>query len=99
MFAMFAARALALVRLGQYEEAAGWALKGAARPNAHVHILAIAANCLAMAGRSSEARGLIASLHRRAENYRLPDFLAAFKFAADITALFRQNAVLIGLDE
>jgi DNA-binding SARP family transcriptional activator/TolB-like protein len=99
MFAMFTARAIALVRLGRYEEAVTWALKGAARPNAHVHILAIAANCLAAAERMNEARDLITSLHKRAESYRLDDFLGAFKFADDIAALFRRNATRIGLAE
>lgn len=98
-FAMFTARAVALVRLGRYEEAAGWAIKGAARPNAHVHVLAIAANCLAVAGRIDEARNLVTSLRKRAENYRLADFLGAFHFAADTTALFQHNSQRIGLDE
>jgi len=43
--------ALALVRLGRFDEAADWAAKAAARPNAHVHVLAIGAHCLALAGR------------------------------------------------
>ena len=43
MFGMLCSRALGHLRLGQYQEAADWAIKGAARPNAHVHILAIAA--------------------------------------------------------
>ena len=37
LFGMLGARALAHVRLGQFEEAAEWALKAAARPNAHAH--------------------------------------------------------------
>ncbi len=43
MFGMLGVRALALVRLSEFEEAAEWAIKAAARPNAHVHILGIAA--------------------------------------------------------
>ena len=43
LFGMLATRAMALVRLGQFEEAAGWAVKAAARPNALPHIHAIAA--------------------------------------------------------
>ena len=42
LFAMLGARAMALVRLGRFEEAADWAIKAAARPNAHAHIMAIA---------------------------------------------------------
>src|SRR5690349_6109813 len=41
-FAMLATNAIAHVRLGNYDEAVVWALKAAARPNAHTHILAIA---------------------------------------------------------
>ena len=58
LFGMLGARAMALVRLGRFEEAADWAVKAAARPNAHAHILAIAAYCLALAGRLDEARAL-----------------------------------------
>src|SRR5690606_27497569 len=43
LFGMFGARAMAHVRLGQYEEAADWAIRAATRPNAHKNILAIAA--------------------------------------------------------
>jgi hypothetical protein len=44
LFGMLVARTLALVRLGRFEEAAEWGVKAAARPNAHAHILAIAAS-------------------------------------------------------
>ncbi|HXW29517.1 MAG TPA: transcriptional regulator, partial [Xanthobacteraceae bacterium] len=56
LFGMLGVRAMALVRLGQFEEAAEWAVKAAARPNAHQIILAIAAHCLALAGRLDEGR-------------------------------------------
>ena len=51
LFGMLGTRAMALVRLARYDEAAEWGLKAATRPNAHVHIQAIAAHCLALAGR------------------------------------------------
>ena len=35
LFGMLGARAMALVRLGRFDEAAEWAVKAAARPNAH----------------------------------------------------------------
>jgi DNA-binding SARP family transcriptional activator/TolB-like protein len=98
-FAMLATRAVALLRLGRHEEAADWAVKSAARPNAHVHILAIAANCLAAAGRYDEARAFVRSLRNTVPNYRLDDFFRAFRFAPDATAVFRQNAAHIGLEE
>ena len=56
LFAMLGARALALMRLGRHDEAADWALKATARPNAHVHILGIAGHCLALAGRHDDAQ-------------------------------------------
>ncbi|MGH8177981.1 MAG: BTAD domain-containing putative transcriptional regulator [Steroidobacter sp.] len=93
----FSARALGHFRLGQYEEAAAWAVKGAARPNAHVHILAIAANCLAAAGRLEEARTFVAAIHGISPNYEVADFLTAFRFAPDAAELFRQSAARIDL--
>ncbi len=97
LFGMLATRAMALVRLGSYDEAADWAVKAAARPNAHAHILAIAAQCLALAGRLDEARRFTDSLHKSSPQYRVDDFLDSFQFSADATALFRAGARRIGL--
>jgi tetratricopeptide (TPR) repeat protein len=98
MFGMLCSRALGHLRLGQYQEAADWAVKGAARPNAHVHIRAIAAGCLAAAGRIDQARDAVSSLRKSAPAYRIADFLAAFRFGPDGTALFREHAAAIGLE-
>jgi hypothetical protein len=46
LFAIFAVRAMALARLGRFDEAADWAVNGAARPTAHAHIQAVAAHIL-----------------------------------------------------
>jgi DNA-binding SARP family transcriptional activator/TolB-like protein len=97
LFGMLAVRAMALVRLGRFDEAADWAVKAAARPNAHVHILAVAANCLALAGRIEEALTLRASIHKALPSYRIGNFLAAFRFSPDAEALFRAGARRIGL--
>ncbi|WP_246681376.1 BTAD domain-containing putative transcriptional regulator [Mesorhizobium sp. B2-3-14] len=97
LFGMLGARAMAHVRLGQFEEAAGWALKAAARPNAHAIILAIAAHCLALAGRLEEARGFAAAIRKTLPDYRADDFIATFRFEPDAEALFRQGARRIGL--
>jgi tetratricopeptide (TPR) repeat protein len=43
LFGMLGARAMALARIGRFDEAAEWGVKAAARPNAHAHIQAIAA--------------------------------------------------------
>lgn len=97
LFGMLAVRAIALVRLGQFEEAADWAVKAAARPNAHVHILAIAAQCLAMVGRLDEASGFVVAIHKAVPSYCVDDFLAAFRFSADAESLFRKGAKRIGI--
>ena len=96
LFAMLATRAIALLRLGRFTEAADEAVKAAARPNAHVHIRGIAANALAAAGRIDDARAFVASARQSVSGYDLEEFLAAFHFAPDVVALFRRNAPLIG---
>lgn len=98
LFGMMGARAMAHARLGEYNEAAEWALKAAARPNAHVIILAIAAHCLALAGRRDEARNHAAMIRNTFPNYRADDFIATFRFDRDGEALFRNGAKLIGLN-
>jgi len=97
LFGMLGARAMALVRLGQFEEAADWAVKAAARPNAHPHILAIAAYSLALAGSLDEARTYAAAIHRALPRYSVADFLDAFRFDPHGAALFRKGAKRIGM--
>ena len=98
LFAMFGARAMALVRLKRFDEAADWAVKAAARPNAHAHVQAIAAYCLALAGRLDEARAYMAAIRKAVPRYRVDDFLAAFHFEAEGAALFRKGAKRIGIE-
>jgi TolB-like protein len=95
LFAMLGARAMALVRLGRFEEAADWALKASARPNAHPHIQAIAAYSLALAGRLDEARVQLGVVHTTRPHYSIEDFLTAMKFSADGEAFFRKAATRI----
>jgi DNA-binding SARP family transcriptional activator len=97
LFAMLGARAMALVRLGQFEEAADWGVKAAARPNAHAHVLAIAAFSLGLAGRLDEGRAYLGSIHKTRPRYRVDDFLTAMQFAPDAERLFRDGAKRIGL--
>jgi tetratricopeptide (TPR) repeat protein len=97
LFAMLATRALALVRLGRYDEAADWASKAALRPNAHVHVLGIAAHCLALAERDEQARATAAQIRLQVPGYREDDYLAAFRFSPDAEALMRRGAKRIGL--
>jgi DNA-binding SARP family transcriptional activator/TolB-like protein len=97
LFGMFCTRAVALLRLGELVEAADWAVKAADRPNAHPHILAIAACTLALTGALEEARGYAAAIHRAQPQYTVAGFLGAFRFDPQGTALFRKGAKLIGM--
>ena len=98
LFGMMGARAMAHVRLGQFDDAAHWALKAAARPNAHVIILSIAAHCLALAGRLDEAKTFAAAIRKTLPGYRADDFIDTFRFDPDATALFKLGAKRIGLN-
>jgi TolB-like protein len=97
LFAMLGARAIALIRLGRFEEAADWGAKAAARPNAHAHVRAIAAFALALAGRLDEARVLLASIHQALPRYSIDDFLTAMQMAPDGERQFREAAKRLGL--
>jgi TolB-like protein len=97
LFAMLASKAVSLVRLRRFEEAAEWALKGAARPNAHNIILATAAHCLGFQGRFDEARSFVDLIRRSAPGYSVNDYLTSFRFQADDAALFRECGKKIGL--
>jgi DNA-binding SARP family transcriptional activator/TolB-like protein/Tfp pilus assembly protein PilF len=96
-FAMLASRALAHVRLGEYGEAADWAVRATGRPNAHAHILAIAAWCLALVDRRDEAQKFVARIRERVPGYGVDHFLRAFRFDRDTERLFRSRARQIGL--
>lgn len=97
LFGMLGARAMALVRLERFDEAARWAVKAAARPNAFPHIRAIAAYSLALAGSLDEARAYAAAVRKAVPGYGIADFLAAFRFDAQGAALFRKGAKLVGM--
>jgi len=98
LFGMLGTRAIALARMGDYAASAEWALKAAARPNAHANILAIAAHCLALAGRLDEARGFVAGIRKSRPDYRSADFLSTFHFQPETAALFQQGARQLGLN-
>ena len=97
LFAMLAARAISLARLGQYDEAANWAVKAAARPNAHQHIMAIAAFILGLADRMPEAQDYKKKIHERVPNYAMADFFAAFRYTPDAVSMFQKAAKKIGI--
>lgn len=97
LFGMLGTRAMALARLGRYDEAAEWSVKAASRPNAHVHIVAMAAYSLALAGRLEEARAHVIRLKRQNAAYDVSHFLDTFRFDADTQSLYRSAARSIGL--
>jgi tetratricopeptide (TPR) repeat protein len=98
LFGMLGVRAMALVRLGRFEEAADWAVKAAARPNAFPHIRAIAAYSLALAGALDEARSYAAAVREAVPEYGIADFLRAFRFDPQGEALFRKSAKRLGME-
>jgi DNA-binding SARP family transcriptional activator/TolB-like protein len=98
LFGMLGARAIALVRLGRFPEAADAAVKAAARPNAHAHIFAIAAFSLALNGAIDEARAHAAATRRILPGYTLAHSLKAFRLDREGEARFAEGARRIGMD-
>jgi tetratricopeptide (TPR) repeat protein len=98
-FAMLASRAIAHIRLGEFEEAADWAVKATGRPNAHAHILAIAAASLALSDRREEASRFVGRIRERLPAYSVEDFLRAFRFPREAEELFRKGARKIRLEK
>ena len=89
LFAMLATRALALMRLGRFAEAADFGVKAASRPNAHAHILAVTAFSLALDGRLDEGRAYVASIRKTRPHYGLDDYLRAYQFTPQDEKVFR----------
>ena len=98
LFAMLASRAVSHVRLGELQEGAEWASKAAGRPNAHEHVLAVAAACLVLAGRRDAALRVAARIHERQPGYGTADFLRAFRFDADTQRTLVGSLRQIGVD-
>ena len=96
-FAMLGAKAIAHARLGHYAEAADMGIKATLRPNAHTHILAIAAQCLALADRGDEARTFWARIQQARPEYSMEDFLSSFHFPAKDAATFQSAAMSAGI--
>ncbi len=97
LFGMLGARAIALVRLGRYPEAAEAATRAAARPNAHAHIFAVAAFSLALHGALEEARAHAAAAWRLLPGYRFAHFRNAFRLDQEGGARFAEGARRIGM--
>ena len=96
LFGMLGSRAMGLARLGRFAEAADAASKAAARPNAHAHILALAAFLSARAGRLDAGRGYLATIRATRPDYRVEDLIAAMQLEADGAAGMRAGALVLG---
>jgi DNA-binding SARP family transcriptional activator/tetratricopeptide (TPR) repeat protein len=96
--AMLATRALALVRLDRFDEAAEWALKAISQPNTFPHLRAIAAACLGLANRPDEGREVAGTLHRMLPHYRIDDLLTTFQFAPEAAELLRKGGQLSAIN-
>ena len=97
-FAMQASRAMAHLRLGQYDRAATWGVRAIGQWNAHVHTWAIAAHCLVAAGRTEQARSIVGRIRKMQPGYGVHDYLSAMHYAEDAEDHFRRHAKLIGME-
>lgn len=79
-FAMIGVRGFSLALAGQFDEAARLMTLAIGEPNAHYHMVAMAAVCDALAGRDDAARRHRARLVAARPGYGAPDFLRAFQF-------------------
>jgi DNA-binding SARP family transcriptional activator/TolB-like protein len=97
LFGIYGSLAMAHARLEEFEEASHWAVLAAAQPNAHHVILAIAAHCLALAGRVDDARSLAGRLRRSDPGYTTSGFLDTFHFSPEARGMFTSAGRAIGL--
>jgi TolB-like protein/DNA-binding winged helix-turn-helix (wHTH) protein/Flp pilus assembly protein TadD len=79
-FAMIGVRGFSLALDGHFEEAARLMRLAVREPNAHYHMVAMAAVCDALAGRDDAARRDLARLRAVRPGYGVGDFLRAFQF-------------------
>ncbi len=79
-FAMMATQALNATLLERHEEGADLADRAARQANAHHHVVAIAAFCNALAGRSDRASHYLSRLAAAHPGYRISDYLRAFPY-------------------
>ena len=78
-FAMHAVRAQNLAFLGEYAEAAEYATRAARQPNAHYHVVAIAAFCNMLAANRADAKQHYSRLKSIKPDYSADAYLTAFR--------------------
>jgi Flp pilus assembly protein TadD len=79
-FAMIGVRGFSQALIGHYDQAAESLALAIRQPNAHYHMLAMAAVCNVLAGREDEARRNLMRLFEARPGYGKRDFLRAFQF-------------------
>lgn len=62
---MHASRAIGLLRLGRFRDAAKWGQRAAVQPNAHAHVRRLQAICLVATGKVEQAREQIQQIDRQ----------------------------------
>jgi TolB-like protein len=78
-FAMIGLRGFSLAMTGQYDQAAKLMAISIRQPNAHFHMLAMAAVCDVLAGNANAARSDLRRLLKARPGYGANDFLRAFQ--------------------
>lgn len=96
-FAFLASRAVLHGLVGDVEQAAEWSARAVRQPNAHYHVLAIAAWCHQKAGRTDAARAYLAELHAVRPGYGRDDYFRAFPFRAQQRAAIEASFRDLGL--
>ena len=79
-FAMIGVRAFSLAMAGEYDQGARLMAVSIRQPNAHYHMVAMAAVCDALAGHEGAARRDLRGLLQAKPGYDVNDFLRAFPF-------------------
>jgi len=77
-FAILASQALCHIRLGQFDDAATYAVRGAGKPHAHAHAYATASVACTLAGREDDARAFADEVRKRNASYSIESYLIAF---------------------
>ncbi len=99
-FAMLAAHAFVATVLGKTDEGANLSDRAVRQPNAHYHILAIAAFCNASAGRETVAREYLRRLKNLHPGYRISDYFRAFPYREQgLVKQIRGTFLKLGLED
>lgn len=97
-FAMLAVQAINATLLGRMDDGATLADRAVRQPNAHYHIIAIAAFCNSRAGRRDVSADYLRRLKFVQPGYGIADFLRAFPYRDDhLTREIRQTFAALGL--